>query len=375
VIEVLTEAEQLTGEVLDAWRAFAEEAALPFSTPEWMLAFWHRVHEPQGARLRVVVVRDGAGAIAGVGPFYETGRAPPGLAEYRLLGAGIGQRTAPLAREDAFEDVARALAGSLASATPRPSSLVLDALPAGSAWPGALRGAWPGVLGARARVDRRTPGLVATMAVDHEAWLKHKSRNYRRQQVRRRREIAARGGRLRRSEGPAQADADLDALFRLHGERFAAQGKRTSLGPEYRAAVGDATVALVARRRAALWVIDAGGEVVGAQLFLLAGDRLCAWNGGISPAWEHASLGLVLFDEAIRDAHELGARVVDFGSGDQAYKAHFTDADEPIEWSSILVRDHRYPLLRATMVPRQGREAARRIARSLLHSWQRRPRG
>jgi CelD/BcsL family acetyltransferase involved in cellulose biosynthesis len=363
--ELLTDASRIGGELMDAWRALAQRASLPYSTPEWMLAFWRHYHAPSGAQLRVVVVRNGA-RIVGIGPFYGPERAGPfGLAEHRLLAAGIGQRTAPLAEPGGEAEVARACARALAAAEPAPSALFLDAMDAGSPWPAALAAAWPGRLRPKLRVNGRMPGLVGHTGEDHAAWLKARSRNYRRQQVRRRREIESRGGVLRRSTTSEQLTADLDALFRLHRERFAGQGRETSLGDPYRAAIGEAAAALFERDAARLLVIEAGGEVVGAQLFLLAGERLCAWNGGISPEWERASLGLVLFDEGMRDAHELGARVLDFGSGDQAYKAHFTDSDEPLAWTALLVRDARYPAVRATLAPAQLREGVRATVRRM----------
>lgn len=363
-IDVLGDPSELTEAVVDGWWALAVRAGMPFATPAWMLAFWRHVHAAAG-RLEIVVVRDGE-TVIGVGPFCgpaEPGRL--GLAEHGLLASGIGQRTGPLAEPGAEHEVARAFAAALADRAPRPTSVALDAMDAASPFPAALAEAWPG-RAAKARVEGRMPGLITTVGGDFDAWRAGRSRNYRRQQVRRRRDIEARGGVVRRSETAEWLDADLDALFRLHRLRFAVQGRATSLGEAYRAAVGEAARALHERDGGArLWVVEAGGEVVGAQLFLRCGDRVCAWNGGIDPAWKDASLGLVLYDEGIRDAHELGAAVLDWGSGDQEHKRHFANADEPLAWWRLLMRGARYPLVRAALAPRHAREAAKVAARRL----------
>lgn len=364
-MEVIAHSGALTPATIAAWRDLADEAGLAYATPEWMLAFWRHMHAPPGdAQLRIVVVRDGE-RIVGLGPFYGPARRGAlGVAGYRLLGAGIGQRTAPLAAAGREHEVAPAFAAALASADPKPSAVMFDAIDAASPFPALMAAAWPSGRRPLVRDDRGpSGGLVATMAEDAGTWLRGRSRNYRRQQVRRRREIETRGGILRRSETPDQLQSDLDAMFRLHGMRFAAQGRHTSLGPLYRVTVGDAAAGLFERDALRLWVIDSPEGVVGAQLFLRAGDRLCAWNGGINPSWERASLGLVLFDEAIRDAHQLGLRLLDFGGGDQAYKHHFADTAAPVEWLSLLVRDVRYPLVRARLAPGHAAHAARALVR------------
>jgi CelD/BcsL family acetyltransferase involved in cellulose biosynthesis len=359
-VDVVADLGALTPESLAGWRDLAATSSSPYATPEWMLAFWRHVHEPPGAQLRIVVVRDGE-RVVGVGPFYGTEhRGALGVGEFRVLGAGAGQRVGPLAAPGHEAAAAAAFATALAAAETSPSAIVFDAIDAASPFPALIADAWPGRRRPLDRDDRgATPGLVTVMAQDGAAWLRGRSRNYRRQQVRRRRDIESRGGRLRRSDTPEALRADLDAMFRLHALRFAAQGRHTGLG-FYHAAVQEAAAALLATDAARLWVIDTDEGVVGGQLFVTAGDRMGAWNGGIDPAWERASLGLVLFDEAVRDAHDLGMRVLDFGAGDQDYKRHFADTPAPIAWRSLLIRDARYPLVRARLAPAHAREAARR---------------
>jgi CelD/BcsL family acetyltransferase involved in cellulose biosynthesis len=354
--EVVTDAAALDEATLGAWRDLAAEAGLPYATPEWMLGFWHGLHAP-GGRLRVVVVRDGA-AVVGIGPFYgavAAGRA--GLRELRLLGAGIGQRTGPLAVGGAEPEVAAAMLAALAGE--RTTRITLDAVDAAGRWPELLA-----VGGALRRRERVEPAPAVTLAESHDAWLAGRSRNFRGQLRRSVREIEARGAVVRRS-APEQLDADLAALFALHARRFASQGRATGMAM-YVPAVALAVRALAEHDRARLWVIDRDGVLAGAQLHVHAGERVCFWNGGFDPEWEPARPGTVLLAAAIRDAHELGARVHDLGAGATPYKLRFADAEAPLAWEAVLPAGPRRPLERAWLAARGAALGARRAAKRVL---------
>jgi CelD/BcsL family acetyltransferase involved in cellulose biosynthesis len=362
-VHVREDPAQLTAGELAAWRAMAGDAGLPYATPEWMLAFWTHMHAPTGARLRIMVVRDGDG-VAGIGPFYAE-RRPLGVTEYRLLGSGIGQRTAPLARPGTHADVAAALAHALHAERPTPGLLHLDAFDAASQWPGLLTGGWPGRVRPKMRELRRETALVATLDDDFDAWFAARSRRFRERARRRRRQVEQRGGVVRRSRTANELRSDLAALYDLHHEWFAAHHRRTSLNDLYQAAVMEASLGLLERDAARLWVVEADEGIVGAQISVHTGDRLCGWSGGMAPAWHDVSVGFVLAVEAVRDAHELGARYLDFGAGDLEYKRRLADADAPIAWSTIIVRDARYLYTRARLAPEHASIAARRAAKSL----------
>jgi CelD/BcsL family acetyltransferase involved in cellulose biosynthesis len=361
-VDVIEDADALSFEALERWFALAERSGSPYATPAWTLGVW-RALRGDVERLAVVLVSDGD-ELLGVGPFCgNAARHRLGSARWWVAGSGIGQRIAPLARADAAREVAAAFAAVLA---PRASAVSFDATASSSRLPALIADAWP-ARGLRPRivVDRSAPGLLTSTAAGFDQWRAARTRNYRRQQVRRRREIEARGGVIRRSRGRDQLGADLAAMFRLHGLRFAASGRSTSL-ERYRSAVLAACLDLMDRRdRTRLWVIEAGGEVVAAQLFLALGPRMCAWNGGFDPAWDAASPGLVLYDEGIRDAHELGAEVLDWGAGDQPHKRHVADVEEAIDWTVLFARDRRYPATRMAFAPEQARGAARRLAHRL----------
>ena len=359
--ELVTTTAGLTGHVRDAWRRLAIGASLPYSTPEWMLAFF--AHHHVGAELRVVVVRDGTDVV-GIGPFVRgrPGRRPHALG---LLASGIGQRTGPLAAPGREREVGGAIGRALAG--DRVDVLALEGVDAAAPFGAAIAAGWRSPLGATRPVTDRVepaPAVAVRADADHDAWLAGQSKNFREQLRRRPKAVAKRGGVIRRSD-PAALPADLEALFRLHHERFAVLGKQSALDDTRRRAVAAAVEAMEPHGLVRLWVVEAGGEVVGAQLFFVAGTRMAYYNGGTSPSWERESLGLVLLGRAVGDAHELGLAVLDLGAGDQGYKQRFADHDEPIAWQVLVPRTARAALVHARRAPGHGRAVARRGVRAL----------
>lgn len=355
--------------VREDWHRLAGERDLPYSTPEWMLAFWHQWHAGD-ATLQVVVVRDGP-RVVGIGPFYGPRGAPGplGAPRYWLLGAGIGQRNDPLAVPGAEADVGRAFAAALADASPRPARLQLAAGDAGSRWAHDIAAGWP-KRAARLHEDLVESAPQVTLSPEgYAGWLKTRSRNFRGQLKRRRRDAEARGASIRCLSSPAEVRAGVDALVRLHRERFASQGKATGLTDTTHRSIREAAVSMLATGSTRLWVADAGGEIVGAQLHLTAGDRMCFFNGGSSPSWERESLGFLLLARAVEDAHDLGLARCDLGSGSQPYKLRFADDDDPIAWRVVLPLGARYPLALAHRAPARARRGLVRVARRLPKTW------
>ncbi len=359
--ELVTSVDGLTGQVRDAWRRLAIGASLPYATPEWMLAFF--AHHHVGAELRVVVVRDGPDVI-GIGPFVcgRPGHRPHAVG---LLASGIGQRTGPLAAPGREHEVGVMIGRALAD--DRVDVLALEGVDATATVGAAIAAGWRSPLGAtRLITDRTEPAPAVTLRADgdHDAWLAGQSKNFREALRRYPKAVAKRGGAIRRSDATT-LPADLDALFRLHHERFALLGKQSALDDTRHRALAAAVAAMAAEELVRLWVVEADGETVGAQLFFVAGTRMAGYNGGTSPGWERESLGLVLLGQAVRDAHELGLAVLDLGAGDQGYKRRFADHDEPIAWQVLVPRTARGALVHARRAPGRGRALARQGVRAL----------
>jgi CelD/BcsL family acetyltransferase involved in cellulose biosynthesis len=341
---------------VSGWWTLSAQQGLPYASPAWILGMWEARRDSH-EELVMAIVHDNR-SVVGVGAFTGC-RGHLGLARWRVAGDGVGQRVEPLTSPGAEKAVAAALGELLVA---RASEVRFDAICASSRLPALVAGTWPARRRPQLLVDRREPGLLTTTSDSFERWRQTKSRNHRSHVSRRRRAIDARGGVIRRSKNESELEADLDAMFRLHQMRFAALGRVSRLH-RFRDGVARACLELLARTDGArLWVVDDAGTVVAAHLYLWHGSRMCLWNGGFDPAWGDVSPGVVLYDEGIRDAHELGADIIDWGAGDHAHKHHVADAEMAIHWKTLLVRDARYPVSRLSRAPRQARQQSAALA-------------
>jgi hypothetical protein len=161
----------------------------------------------------------------------------------------------------------------------------------------------------------------------------------------------------------------MASLFALHHKRSAALGRPSTITREVERAVTAGTVELMASGRARIWVVEAADEIVAADLHVIAGSRMCCFNGGIHPGWTKESLGSLLLEAAVQDAHALGMETLDLGSGNQPFKRRFADADAPLSWNSLLPRGRRYVLERTRLLPGEVSRAAKRAADHLPEAY------
>jgi CelD/BcsL family acetyltransferase involved in cellulose biosynthesis len=353
----------------EPWDRLAVALGQPYCSPAWMLPWWR--HAVTGtAELRAVVVRDGS-ELVGLAPYFvQIGRA--GLAEYRVLGAGGAHRIGPLAQLGREAEVAEAIARTLARATPRPSSFLLEGTDAASPWPALIRAAWPGRVRPRQRIGYRlTAPTLSLGSDDYARWFASRSSNFRQQMRRKGRQLATRGGQIRPATGQAQLATDFDSMVRLHHLRWAARGGSGALDARVEAALREAASELRSEERFRLWTIAVDGEPVCVQLFVVAGGQLAYWGGGFDPAWEDLQPAQLTILAAVEDAFARGERGIDFGGGDQRYKWRFADRDEPVAWVSLFPRNRRYALTRLQLLPKESRQTLRGLAREHLpDTWQ-----
>lgn len=345
------------------WDGLVEQVARPFCAPAWLLAWW-RTAAPPDAQLRVVAVRDGTKLI-GVAPFVVHRRGA-GFAEYRSLGAGVAHRLTVVATPGREHEVAGTLVQALAQTRPTPTSLRIEAVDADSPWPTLLRDLWPG----RIRPWLRDDGMLSAPVVclegrTWEEWLASKSKNFRVQVRRRRRNLDKRGAIVRMARTVEEADRDLRELVRLHYGRWDERGGSSALDHGIEAMLAEAARALVGPERLRLWTIELEGKAIACLLCLSAGGETVAWNGGFDSSASELRPGFVAMSAAIEDSFARGERRFDLGGGAQPYKLRFGDADAPIAWRTLFPRTARYPLTRVQVLPRHARERARAAAQRL----------
>ncbi|HEX2291891.1 MAG TPA: GNAT family N-acetyltransferase [Gaiellaceae bacterium] len=345
--ELVEDAGRLEG-VAREWDELAVAGARPYASPHWLLPWWQAL-APPGARLATVVVRDRE-AVAGIAPFFVERR---GLgARAVALGRGVSAGVEPLAREGAEDEVARLAAAALADAAP---VLFLDAVPAGSRWPGLLAAAWPGA----ARLQRTVPAPVtARPEGGYEAWFAARSGHFRKRMRRAARELDERGAAFRLA-GPDTFERDLEAFARLHEARWAARGGSSVL------TAGVEPMLLAAARRLGperfrLWLLELEGRPVCAEILVAAGGTASFWLGGFEP--EHAALqpSLQTMLHAIEHAFRAGDGRIDLGEGGQEFKYRLADGERELAWFAVVGRGARTLPAKAELAAGRLRRAAAR---------------
>lgn len=357
-VEVIDDLGRLEAIVPD-WDALAVARSLPLSAPGWLLAWWRSL-APADARLRVVAVRDGDGALVGLAPYHAVREG--GLVHLRPLGAeDMGIRNVPLAVEGLEVPVARAVAAALAHSRPAPSVVHLSQVDTDSPWPMLLRRAWPGAFPPRLERVRDAPAPTLHLdAASYEEWLASKSSNFRQRLRRDTRKLEEQGARTWMARTPAELDEALGAFHRLHAARW---GDESPLASDagHRMML-DAGHALLAAERFRAWTMAVGDTVVTVQIFVAAGGEVTYWNGGWDADWSSFSPAMIGIAAGLEDAFARGERRMDFGEGEHHYKTRLADRDEPITWVRLMPRDVRYGRTLALTAPAR----ARRLARTAL---------
>lgn len=198
-----------------------------FMTWEW-LDCWLRVQRA-AHDLLVICVRDDAGQLLGVAPFYKADYALLKVLPYRVLrmigDADSGaEYQAWLARESHEDEVCAEIVRAL-KLLRREWDLIW--MPNVASWSGAHAAAVRAIRAGRLGVRTRPRGFsTIPLPGDYEAYLSRMSPN-RRQQVRRNtKKILSRPGvEVRAVTSREELGPALEALFRLHGKRWRAVGK------------------------------------------------------------------------------------------------------------------------------------------------------
>ncbi len=347
----------------DAWDALAGAAGLPQMAPAWILAWWSHL-APASAAPRVVVVRDGD-AVIGLAPFYtEAGRR--GRVDYRLPGIELAARLAPLAIPGREWEVAEAIAGALADATPRPDLIALEGVPLASHWTVALRDRWP----APVRPVLRQYHIygcptVALREESFDAWFANKGSHFRGHMRRHRKQFLAAGG-TERSSTAETLRSDVATFVRLHASRWEEQRGESNLvafGEALPAMLEDVGRRLLAEERFRLRLLEVDGEPISAQLYLMAGKQVLYFNSGWDEHFARLRPTMVGILAVIEDAFQRGDRLIDLGLGEQAYKMRFADGNDPVAWSVLMIPSRRLPLTYARTFPTLAASGLRETAK------------
>jgi CelD/BcsL family acetyltransferase involved in cellulose biosynthesis len=316
----------------DEWRRLAEAHGNPYLTPEWYDACLRR-----GGDAAAVAVRSADGTLRGLLPLVRQGRGP--VRVLRFPGDDLGDTFELLvARGEDPEAVARIAGRALAASPLRPDPLMLWYVDAEAPW---LRGLSDG-LGAVA-VHRRgtlTRPWVDLSCGDWTEFLAGLKRTDRKETRRRERRALEAGAEYRLVEGPDEALAGMQELFRLHDLRWSEPGASSVATPEIRDLLSDFAAGAARHGWLRLWLVEMEGRPVAAELAWRIGARQLHFQGGWDP--EHASLGLglVAFGHALEEAIADGVAEADLGIGESDYKRRFARDERVVSQLAIVRRRH-----------------------------------
>ena len=352
--EVISRVDYLES-LADRWDELSVRVRAPFTSPRWLVPWWRHA-APDGAQLCVIVLWD-EGALVGVAPYFiEPDRF--GLRKLRALGAGASLYVEPVAVPGSEEVLARAIGERVAGLAPGVDYMSFEGVYESSPWKDLIARMWPGQ-GCWWHAPLTMPApFVDASSRTYEEWFSSKSKNFREQTRRRRRQLEKKGATFRMSSTGEEISADVLAFTELHHARWDPKGGSAVLTEGVQAMLPVAGRELLDEGRFRLWSIEIDGAVISSHLFVEAGGESAYWLGGFHPDWSAQQPALQTLIAAIEDGWGRGDRRIDLGAGGQDYKYRLADGDVPVVWGVLVFPSRKRWLVRARLGPYHLRRAA-----------------
>jgi CelD/BcsL family acetyltransferase involved in cellulose biosynthesis len=363
-IETAAQLERLGAEWDDLFqRTNPENIFLSFG---WMSTWWK--HFGKG-ELAVIAVRDSAGQLVAVAPFY-IGRSSGGLGARRLgflADEGVGSDYMNVLADDrhgaaAVQEIARTLFADRGSwdyielRDTADSPLMADLS-------AELAGRGMDVFETTRRACRyiRLPGAFEEYLAGIRIGLRA---NYRRRWRALRREHQA---ACRAVSGVAEMERHFPTLFALHRMRFEQRGVESAfLAPRVTEFHVEAMRVLAAQGFAKMFLLEADGDAVAALYGFSVGRTFQFYQCGRHPGWVRYGLGQVLIGNVIERTIATGHATFDFLRGDESYKAQWADRSRDNTTRRFFDRRAASVAARWTLGLSMAVHTAGRTARALL---------
>ena len=311
----------LTLELVDRigpeWADLAAASGNPFATVEWTEAWLE--HAAAGCSRRFLAARAQDGRLVAIVPLVVArGRY---VRKARFLGYGASNELGAICAPSDRKLGVAALRLALEETRSDWDVFLGESLPGGG---------WASRLEAKL-IKRESSPVARGPWTSWEAYLASRSRSLRKEL--RQKESRLAGLRYRTVAALEELEPGLDALFTLHRARWGDDASPFFSGLErfHRA------FAAVAFERG--WVrlrlLELDGRPVAANYSLRFGDAEWSYQHGRDPGLEDASVGLLVFAHAIREAFAEGAREFKLGPGPQGYKRRFSTDDPGVETVGI----------------------------------------
>ncbi|MBM4090732.1 MAG: GNAT family N-acetyltransferase [Planctomycetes bacterium] len=181
--------------------------------------------------------------------------------------------------------------------------------------------------GAGCRVHKR-PALGCWMIALPDDWETYVSSLHRihRKQVRglQRKWLDSGKARLHTIERSEDLEGGMSILIDLHQRRRMSLGDAGCFASDaFRGFLHEAAARLLAENLLRLHWLEVGGRPVAADIQILAGDTVYAYQAGMEPEAADIGPGQIIQTATLKIAIEDGRRVFDFLRGDETYKSHW----------------------------------------------------
>lgn len=312
-LERIEDLERLQSEWIGLWRSCPH--ATPFQLPQWLIPWWRNLGS---GSLRGCAVKC-EGRLVALAPCFVVNRTLylVGTSNSDILDVLIApehEAASMNALLDFFADSAGEWDGCEFHQLPPESPLLLVSPP------------W--LTGCQVCTEEQSPFIrlpanCASLAAAVPPGIYRKSRYYRRR-------AGQEGEFTVDSARPENLDEFIDALFRLHGERWSARGENGMLSQERIRAFHRETIpAMLAARMLRLIGLRIDGQIIAIYYGFSDGRRAYAYFGGFDPRFELIGPGTILIGEAIEDAVRDCLLEFDFLRGQEPYKYKWGARDRP----------------------------------------------
>jgi CelD/BcsL family acetyltransferase involved in cellulose biosynthesis len=327
-VELLTDLQAIKS-LEEPWEDLVEARGLARSSAALVNA-WGRHYRTQSRSLHVWVAWHDDLPVGMLALSARTTR--DGALEYVAAGEGAIFGLLPVTAPELELEVAEAVAGALAGADQRAERLELHWLPRHSRWTQAFASAlvergWA----LEAKTTYLSPWIDLASG-GFEGWLHRRSPHFASNLARRGRRLAEMGFERRSTSDPAEIAANVPRLRELYVSRQSERGG----GGGYRfdapmsALIIDA-VADARPGRFSLATLARPGEVIAASLSVAAGGRRSGWLAGFDQAWSSFGPGYQAVAAAVEHGALCGDRLLDLGTGGEAYKEEILDGASVLE--------------------------------------------
>lgn len=322
-------------ELADAWNHLAVD--MPFLTWDWLETWWrtyggsaHRGDRP--AELVILAVRDRAGHLVGLAPWYLDRSSWHGRV-LRFLGShGVcSDYLGVLAEPDREAEVAGALAGWLTGESQGQWDLIeLDSidpenhavrhLAAQMKSRGSLINLRPGPNCWRIQLPTRWEYFLASLSSSHRKQIRRADRQW----------FESGRARLHSVEREDELSAALGILVELHQRRQLSLGNNGCFASEsFTAFHQEVSRRFLRRGRLRLHWLELDGRTVAAEYGVTGARVVYSYQGGIDPDAIEQSPGRLATIATLKLAIEQGFQAFDFLRGDEPYKAHWRAIARP----------------------------------------------